>query len=718
VSAATLLWSLLSAAVFLGAGLVVADAVRRRWFASSGISLSVTVVALVWLCWALVLGQLLGAVGLLRPLPLVLAALVTAGAALWAASRPTKPATTEPAANPTMPATTQPAADPTEPATTEPATEASPAAPAPYAVRPGWQDQALTVATVVLVAVVAALWLARTVIALHGGIDDPDSLGYHLPLMATFAHTGYADQHRLLIPLYPVQFYPANDELLSAVALVLTRSVAFAALKNLVFGGLLLAAAHALGSAYRRGRVAVAATAVVLGLPVIAFSQAGEAVNDTLMLLALLGGLALLAHARDRPAPYLLALACAGVALGVKFSAIVPAAALAGLAVVLLVSRVAAHRWRWTAAGLALSALTGGSWYLRNAITYGNPVPPVRVALGPLHLRTIDSYEGRFSFSVGHYLVRDQYLGIFQHGLGHALGAVGVVICVAGLLGALLLMGRGDGFARGLSVFVAASLIGYLTTPAGAAGVRKQIPYAFVVNLHYAAPAVLVAVVAAAVLIVPEQWAWIVPVVGAVAVLTSIGTGQKIAVWAPQIGGGDFSLLLVAAGVAGVGAVVWLLPGGRRWALVAAGLAALLAVIGAATIARTVRSRRATDAVDHWAASVPTSTIGAWVGNIADLYGPHARNRVTVLARTVDGGAVPIDSCQSWKEAVIAGGYQYTAVIAGSAWANWSNADPAFRRVAHDLATTVYQVVGTPDLACPGQTNFGADFWLAPGYGI
>lgn len=697
LSAVTPLWSLLSAAVFLAAGLVVADTVRRRWFAPAALSLSVTVIATLWICWALALGQVLGAVGLLRPLPLVLSALVTAGVALWAASRPTEPAASDAA-----------------PVQADPA----PAAAVTDAVRPGWQDQALTVATVVLVAVVAALWLARTVIALHGGIDDPDSLGYHLPLMATFAHTGYADQHRLLIPLYPVQFYPANDELLSAIALLLTRSFAFAALKNLVFGGLLLVAAHALGSAYRSGRTAVAAGAVVLGLPVIAFSQAGEAVNDALMLFALLGGLAVLAHARDRPAPYLLALACAGVALGVKFSAIVPAAALATLAVVLLVSRVAAHRWRWAAAALALSALTGGSWYLRNAVTYGNPVPPVRVALGPLHLRTINSYIGTLSFSVGHYLVRGQYLGTFQRGLGHAFGAVGVVVCVAGLVGALIEVGRGDGFARGLAVFVAASLIGYLATPAGAAGVPRQIPYAFTVNLHYAAPAVLVAVVAAAMLLVPDRWRWIVAVVGVVTVLTGIGTGQKIALWAPQIGGGDFSLLLVAAGVAGVGAVVWLQPGGRRRVFVAAGLAAVLTLIGGIFIARTVPSRRATDTVDHWAASVPASTIGAFIGNIADLYGPHARNRVTVLARTGDAGAVPIDTCQGWKEAVIAGGYQYTAVIAGSAWARWSNADPAFRRVAHDWATTVYQVVGIPDVACPGETNSGADFWLAPGYGL
>lgn len=48
----------------------------------------------------------------------------------------------------------------------------------------------------------------------------------------------------------------------------------------------------------------------------------------------------------------------------------------------------------------------------------------------------------------------------------------------------------------------------------------------------------------------------------------------------------------------------------------------------------------------------------------------------------------------------------------------WLAADPAFRRVAHDASTTVYQVVGRPDVAWPGQSNRGADFWLASGFGI
>ena len=102
-------------------------------------------------------------------------------------------------------------------------------------------------------------------------------------------------------------------------------------------------AAHALGKAFRAGVVSVAAAAIVLGLPVIAFSQPGEAENDSLVLLSLMAALAFLAYARDRPAPYVLAMACAG-AHSVQFSAIPPVLALGIFALVLLSTRVPTHR--------------------------------------------------------------------------------------------------------------------------------------------------------------------------------------------------------------------------------------------------------------------------------------------------------------------------------------------------------------------------------------
>ncbi len=688
-------WSLLLAALFVGAGGAVSITVKRLWFPEWRGTLAVTTVVLVWVCWALALGQLLGAVGLLRRGALVTAALAT-GAALLVLARamgtPVGALVRRPVGGP-APGTDEPTAG-------------------------GWENLALTVATVVLVLLVAAIWIARTVIAVRRGINDPDSLGYHLPFMAVFAHSGYADQHRLLIPLYPVQFYPANDELLSAMALALTHSMAFAAIKNLLFGGFVLVAAHALGRAYRASRPALAATAVVLGFPVMAFSQPGEAVNDALMLLLLVGGLAALAHARDRPAPYVLALACAGAALGVKFSAIVPAAALAGLAVVLLVVRVPRHRWGWAGTGLLASAALGGSWYLRNAITYGNPVPPVHAALGPLHLRSISTVSDALAFSVAGYLVRGRYLSVFARGMVRSLGPLFVVMGPLAVFGTIAGLRSRDGFRRGLSVFAVVAAVGYISTPASAWGRPNQIPYSFVVNLHYAAPALLAALVAGAVELARWRRAWVLPVIGSVAVLTSISRGRGIAVWSTEMGGPGFYLLVAAAVAGGVVGLAWLRPSLRGWATPVAGGAALVALVGVAVIAGRYPTRRATDPVVRWAGEVQGASIGAWITNIADLYGPHAANRVVVMNRLDHGAAGALDTCQGWKQAVLDGHFQYTAVIANTAWTRWLNADPAFRVVTADRGAVVFQVVGRPDVSCPGQDNSDADFWLKPARGI
>ena len=95
-----------------------------------------------------------------------------------------------------------------------------------------------------------------------------------------------------------------------------------------------------------------------------------------------LGGLAVLAHGRGRPGPCLLALACSGVACGSKFSTVVPGVALAALALWMLCTGGSAHRLRTAGAGAFAALAMGGSWYLRNAVTYGNPLPPAHLAIG------------------------------------------------------------------------------------------------------------------------------------------------------------------------------------------------------------------------------------------------------------------------------------------------------------------------------------------------
>lgn len=674
MSLAGLVLAALSAAVFLGSGAVVARTVQRRWFPGWPASAAVVVVALVGICWALLLGQALGGVGGLRAGPLLAAAVASAAAVALAGRR------AGPAADPGTPGPAGADGDP----------DAPPRAQA-----------ALVVATVLLVLLVAALWTARTALAVRGGIGDPDSLGYHLPFAATFAQTGFADQNRFVLPGLPVQFYPGNDELLAAIGLVLTRSLAFAAVKNLLLGALVLTAAHALGSAFRAGVVAVAGTAVVLGLPVVAFSQPGEAVNDVLVVFLLLGALAVLAHARDRPAPYVLALVCCGAAAGTKLSAIAPAAAVAAFALWLLVTRLPAGRLRAAALGAVGAAGVGVSWYVRNAATYGSPLPPARIGIGPLQLPQIKTEVLQYSYSVAWYLVRGRALGQLWDGLGEAMGPLFLPVLGAVAFGVVAGLRSPDRFRRGLAVVTVLAGIGYLTTPASAYG-AEGVPEGFVINVHYAAAALAIGMVTASIALAGRRAAVAVPVVGWLAVAGGIPAGQRIAFWAPGIGGGAFALLVAASLLGGL--VVWLAR--RRellpWARAAAGMAVAVAAVGVAVIVRHHPPADA-DPIRRWAADARPTRIAGWVPEVALLYGPGVANRAVTLTRLADGAPVPLDSCPDWMEALRQGGFPFTGVIPGTMWQRWLAADPAFQLVAQrEGHAAIYRVAGPPDPACPG----------------
>ena len=676
MTAAALASAVAAAALFIGSGVVVSLAVRRTFFAAWRGSTAVVAVALTGTCWALVLGHLLGAFGLLRALPLLVSAVVSA-AGVHVACRHLE-------------------------------VQASPASPEVGGTSPARIGQdPLLVATVLLVLFVGALWAARTAITVRRGIYDPDSLGYHLPFTTTFAQTGYADPTRFRYPTSPVEFFPANDELLSGIALVLTKSVVFVAVKNLLFGGLVLVAAHAIGKVFGAGLLAVSGTAIVLGLPAVAFSQPGEGMNDTLPVFALLGGLAALAAARDGPAPYVLALTAAGVAYGSKYTTVVPAIGLGILALCLLRARLPVHRLRVAVAGVLASLAVGGSWYLRNAVTYGSPVPPARIALGPFALRHIATEGAQDSYSVAWYLVRGRALAQLWHGMGLGLSPLFPLVVLAVLFGTLAALRSSGGFRRGLGVLALVSGLAYLTLPGSAYGTRGNPGPVFVINLHYAFPLLVLGAVAAAVALGPRRHAWVVPAAGAVMVATGIRPGQRVRVWAPEIGGTRFALLV---GAAAAGAfVAWMSTRPRlvRWVRPSAAATGAIAAVGLLMVAGQYPRLVETDAVQRWAAEAAPTRIGGWVPE-GLLYGPGARNRVVTLTRdrSPDGGPVAIDTCPGWMQALRDGRFPFTAVVTTSQWQGWLDADPAFELVARNdvrsfYPVSVYRVREPPDPNCP-----------------
>lgn len=722
MSAGALAVAAVCACIFLASGAVVAVAVKRRFFGDWTSSDAVVVYATVWICWALAVGQLLGAVGLLRRGALVAAAVASAASAFAATRaewRSRRSSTTTPAPGPAEvpepPGVPEPAGVPEPPGVPGPAGVPEPAG-APATVG----RLALLAATALLVGVVAAIWVARTAIAVHRGINDPDSLGYHLPFAVTFAQSGYADQHRYVLPYLPVHFYPANDELLVGMAVALSHSVAFGAIKNLVYGGLVLVAAHSIGRVYRVGAAAVAAAGVVLAVPVVAFSQPGEAVNDTLLVLVLVAGLALVARAGRRPAAYVLAGACAGVAAGIKFSGLWPAAGLGALVVVLACVRLRSGRLLTVGAAILGAGALGGSWYLRNAITYGNPVPPASVRLGPWHLRHIPTAAGPKSYTVLHFLVHGQLLSQFRHGLRLGLGPLVVLLLAVWLVGAVAGLVRGDAFVRGIGVLALVCAFGYVATPASAWGLigPGHNVGAFVINLHYAAAALIVGLIAFAVWMGRSLVAGLLPCLGIAVVLTGLKTGEHISFWSPQMGAGGFWVLVAGGAVAAAAVVLGRLtpaPAVRPVArptrspsrVAAAGLAAvalMVCLVGVAVVARRYPSQDKTDPVEAWADRVSGVRLAAWVPDVALLYGRGGANRVVTLTQLAQHAPIPLSSCPAWKEVVAVGRFRYSAVLPGTVWNQWLADDPAFRLVVKDPIVAVYQVVGQPDVSCPGQT--------------
>ena len=166
----------------------------------------------------------------------------------------------------------------------------------------------------------------RTVIALDRGMNDLDSLAYHLPSQSRSARAGTPINTVSWSRRYPWRLScarrPAFGNRPHTHSLRGLRSGQKPGLRRSV-----VVAAHALGKAFG-GLGLTSARAEPFWDSRGCVLQPGEAVTDTLLLLVLVGALAVLAHAWDRPAPYVLALACAGLALGVKFWESCPARSL------------------------------------------------------------------------------------------------------------------------------------------------------------------------------------------------------------------------------------------------------------------------------------------------------------------------------------------------------------------------------------------------------
>ena len=160
-----------------------------------------------------------------------------------------------------------------------------------------------------------------------------DTLWYHLPTAARFVQDGVDHGLHYVDPGAVVVFYPASSPFLHAVGILFLGNDLLSPLLNLGFLALALLAGWCYRTAFRMAPVTLTGTAVLLATPGFVATQPGGGYNDVVGLALLLTSVALLVNAdrgrnRSRLAALCVAALAAGLALGTKFTFIMPMAAL------------------------------------------------------------------------------------------------------------------------------------------------------------------------------------------------------------------------------------------------------------------------------------------------------------------------------------------------------------------------------------------------------
>lgn len=376
-----------------------------------------------------------------------------------------------------------------------------------------------------------AEWTFPAQSSLDFGMFGGDTTWYHMPFSAFMA------QEHSTVPLHytdPLRlaawFYPACTELINAMTIVLFKSDWLAPLQNLVWLPIALLAAWCVGRPYRVGPATLVAAAIVLDSGVMIETQPGEARNDIMGLAFLLAFVAFLinGHQRRAPAsgavkdapdrdaplldkgPLIMAGIAAGLAASVKFTFLVPVAAIT-VGVVLFSGR--GRRWT-TAWVMAVPMLiVGGYWYLRAMVkTGGNPIPITK--FGPLNLPTPDQMplDPRPRFAVAHYIGDPtMYRRWFFPELDNALGPLWPLILIMAVAAAVYIVWRSRNvILRVVAAAALATAVVYVFTPLTAAG-QEGSPTGFFTNTRYLIPGLVLALVLLPVarpLRAPEGRAW------------------------------------------------------------------------------------------------------------------------------------------------------------------------------------------------------------------
>ena len=341
--------------------------------------------------------------------------------------------------------------------------------------------------------------VGRLMFALRNPPTDRDSLDYHLPMIAHWISTGTLGvSHWLQLPRFTN--YPGSSELLGMWAAFATGRDTLVAWPAVLELGLAAIALRGLmvDLGIRR-RVAEALTFSLVAAPgVIRLTQGLSA--DLFMAAWLAIGLRFLLRYRrtEAQADAALGFAALGLASGARYTAY-PLAAIVAVCCVLIPNRAGRRVWP-SLASPAWPALIvpGGFWLVRSTLTTGNPLYPLDMHLGPLHLTGNPEYSELWDTTqlglwragfAGHLTPVNLWrvFGVFAAAL--AVGAIAFAIQAARTRRGLA--GR-DGTILAVVAIAGAAL--FLISPYSGANLPVQrggTPSLVISNLRYLMPALI-----------------------------------------------------------------------------------------------------------------------------------------------------------------------------------------------------------------------------------
>jgi hypothetical protein len=369
------------------------------------------------------------------------------------------------------------------------------------------------VISLLTVGAVLVFELARLRILAAQPLTEIDMLGFHLPGVARFIQTGTIWRVDQFLPGFATAQYPNNGDFMLLGVILPWRDLAFVRFVPIPFLALSGVGAYAVSLELGAPRAAAASmAAAACAIPAYVL-LALEGLPDAISLALLVAGLLFFLRWRRIGGSELAFAGLAfGLALGTKWYG---ATATAVVLVVWIGVSVAGGRRRelvkQVALLLALIALGGGLWLLRNLIESGNPIYPTPVSLFGVHIFAGSTGDviNQYGYTIADYLTNPHVLEKFVWpAFKQELGLSGLVL-LAGLAAASTaairaLRGRRRNGARGPAALVLTAVLAvigvcvtYAITPGSAYGPRN-LPYEVFANVRWLMPGMLIAAAVAA----------------------------------------------------------------------------------------------------------------------------------------------------------------------------------------------------------------------------